>query len=210
MYRQGITSAKIAELAAAPASTVRYHLHAAKKTDPGLEDDHAAARPKPAGPSAAARRMLRDVVAFAAAAGRPPAAHAASPREARLGRWLYLRRREAQQGTLSSVLRDGLDVIPGWDDVAGRKAVDEARWQRRLEQLKTVRDARGDWPRHQKTPDAEERALGVWLHCQRINFHKGKLAPEKESLLNLLLPGWLEGRRRTGGRLRTPQSPDRR
>lgn len=59
--------------------------------------------------------------------------------------------------------------------------------------MKDLREAGGDWPRHQKTPDADERVLGVWLHGQRINYKQRKMAAEKEALLNEHLPGWREG-----------------
>lgn len=207
MYRRGILPSRIAVLCSAPVTTVRYHLQVAKKSEPGIEAEHAAALPEPVGPSAVVLQMVQDVVAFYRAGGRLPSAHSKSPREATLGRWLYLRRREAQAGTLSPTVRDGLDVIPGWDLASKRKAEDEARWQKRLQQVKDLRDAGGEWPRHQKTPDADERVLGVWLHAQRINYNQGKLASEKESLLNEVLPGWREGRPRGRRPRRTPQSP---
>lgn len=207
MYSRGILPSRIASLCGAPVTTVRYHLQVAKKIDPGLEAEHDAALPNPARPAPAVLQVMEDVVAFYAGGGRLPSAHAKLAREATLGRWLYLRRKEAQKGTLSPVLREGLDVIPGWDLASRRKAEDEARWQKRLQQVKGLRDVGGDWPRHQKTQDADERVLGVWLHGQRINYNQGKLATEKESLLSEVLPGWREGRRRTGSRRRTLQSP---
>lgn len=191
-------------LDSAPVTTVRYHLQVAKKIESGLEGEHAAALPKPVGPSASVLQVMRDVVAFYRADGRLPSARAKSPREATLGRWLYLRRKEAQKRTLSPAVRDGLDVIPGWDQASPKKAEDEARWQKRFQQVKDLREAGGDWPRHQKTPDADERVLGVWLHGQRINYKQRKMAAEKEALLNEHLPGWREGRRRSGGRQRRP------
>jgi hypothetical protein len=196
-------------LDAAPATTVRYHLQVAKKLEPELEAEHAAALPKRVKPPAAALRMMQDVVDFYGTRGRLPSAHAKSPGEATLGRWLYRRRREAQAGILSPDVRDGLDVIPGWDLASKRKAEDEARWQQRLQQVKDIRDAGGEWPRHQKTPDADERVLGVWLQAQRINYNQGKLVPEKESLLNEVLPGWREGRPRGRRPRRTPSPGDR-
>ncbi|MDQ0031505.1 helicase associated domain-containing protein [Arthrobacter bambusae] len=207
MYRRGIAPSRIAALHAAPVTTVRFHLQAAKKIAPGLEAEHKKALPKPARFSAASLQTMQNVVAFYEAVGRIPSARAKSPDESALGRWLYRRRREALAGTLSPAVRDGLDVIPGWDLTSRRKADDEARWQKRLQQVRALRDAGGDWPRHQKTTDADERILGVWLHGQRINYRQRKLVPEKEALLNKVLPGWREGRRRTGGRPRTPESP---
>ena len=150
MYRRGIPPSRIAVLDAAAVTTVRYHLQVAKKLEPELEAEHAAALPKPVGPSTAVLRMMQDVVDFYGTCGRLPSAHVKSPREATLGRWLYLRRREAQAGTLSPAVRDGLDVIPGWDLASKRKAEDEARWQKRLQQVKEIRDAGGEWPRHQR------------------------------------------------------------
>jgi hypothetical protein len=46
MYRRGIPPSRIAVLHAAPVTTVRYHLQVAKKLEPELEADHAAALPK--------------------------------------------------------------------------------------------------------------------------------------------------------------------
>lgn len=196
MYRRGISPSRIAVVDAAPVTTVRYHLQVAKKLEPELEVEHEAALPRPEGPSASVLQMMQDVVDFYGTCGRLPSARAKSSREATLGRWLYLRRREAQAGTLSPAVRDGLDVIPGWDRASKRKAEDEARWQQRLQQVKGIRAAGGEWPRHQKTPDADERVLGVWLHAQRIKYNQRKLSSEKESLLNEVLPGWREGRPR--------------
>ncbi len=210
MYRRGILPSRIAVLCSAPVTTVRYHLQVAKKSEHGLEAEHAAALPEPVKPSAVVLQMVQDVVAFYRAEGRLPSGHAKSPQETTLGRWLYLRRRESQKGTLSPTVRDGLDVIPGWGLASKREAEDEARWQKRFQQVKDLRDAGGEWPRHQKTPDADERVLGVWLHGQRINYNQGKLAPEKEALLNEHLPGWRDGRPRGRRPRRTPQSPGNR
>lgn len=206
MYRRGIPPSRIAVLHSARVTTVRYHLQVAKKIESGLEAEHDRALPKPVGPSAEVLQMMQDVLAFYRAEDRMPSARAKSPQEARLGRWLYLRRKEAKKGTLSPAVRDGLDVIPGWDQASPKKAEDEARWQKRFQQVKELREAGSDWPRHQKTPDADERVLGVWLHGQRINYNQGKMAPEKEALLNEHLPGWRGGRRRTGGRRRRPHN----
>ena len=71
-------------LDSAPVTTVRYHLQVAKKIESGLEGEHAAALPKPVGPSASVLQVMRDVVAFYRADGRLPSARAKSPREATL------------------------------------------------------------------------------------------------------------------------------
>lgn len=201
MYRRGIEPAKIAEVCGAPASTVRYHLQVAAKQEPALRDQHAAAGPVKV-PSDAALQRMHDVVTFYHTHGRLPAVHATSSAEQALGSWLYRRRRESEDDTLSPALRDGLSVIPGWDK-ASRKVKNEARWQRRLREVEAFRKAGGALPRHQKTDDRVERTLGVWLHGQRINDNQGKLAPEKKSQLDQILPGWRQGRPRTGGRRRS-------
>jgi hypothetical protein len=201
MYRRGIEPAKIAEVCGAAVTTVRYHLQIAAKQDPDLRVEHAAAAPVKV-PSDTALQRMHEVVAFYRMEGRLPAAHANSSHEQTLASWLYRRRKESAAGTLSPALRDGLGVIRGWDQASCRKAEDEARWQRRLGEVRAFRKASGGLPRHQKTDDPLERTLGVWLHGQRINYNRGKLAREKKSRLDKVLPGWREGRPRGGGRRR--------
>ncbi|WP_227008360.1 helicase associated domain-containing protein [Pseudarthrobacter sp. AB1] len=199
----GISAARIAVLEGTPASTVRYHLQAAKRADPGLPAEHQAALATPTRRTPkAGLRNLADVLAFHQSTGRLPVSHGKSARERALGVWLARRRREAVEGTLSPAYADALVAIPGWDRPSTRKADDEARWQRRLEELQECRAAGSDWPRHQKTEDAHERAVGVWLHVQRIDYRAGRLDLAKESKLNELLPGWQEGRGHRGGRRR--------
>jgi hypothetical protein len=199
MYRRGIEPAKIADVCDAAVTTVRYHLQIAAKADSGLRGEHTAAAPVKI-PSDTTMQRMNDLVAFYRAEGRVPAAHAKSSSEQSLARWLNRRRRESAAGTLSPTLRESLRVIPDWDQVPSRKAEDEARWQQRLKEIRALREASGALPRHQKTDDSLESTLGVWLHGQRINYNHGKLAPEKKSRLDKVLPGWREGRPRGGGR----------
>ena len=201
MYRRGIEPAKIAGVCGAAVTTVRYHLQVAAKADPGLRGEHAAAVPLYVPSETALQRML-DLVSFFRVEGRLPAAHGKSSTEQSLASWLYRRRRESAAGTLSPALREGLGVIPGWDQAPSQKAEAEARWQRRLKEVRAFRKATGELPRHQKTDDPLERTLGVWLHGQRINCNHGKLAPKKKLRLDKVLPGWREGRRRRGGHSR--------
>lgn len=147
---------------------------------------------------------MADVIAFHETESRLPVPHGKTARERALGSWLSRRRQEAAQGTLSPTYAEALAVIPGWDKLPSRKAEDEARWQQRLEELHNLRAAGGDWPRHQKTNDAHERTLGIWLHSQRINSRAGRLKPSKEKKLNEMLPGWQEDRGPRGGRRRRP------
>ncbi|MFJ5862464.1 helicase associated domain-containing protein [Pseudarthrobacter sp. NPDC092439] len=201
MYRKGLPSAKIAALCGVPSSTVRFHLQKAAGQEPGLREEHrralAAAKP---GPSRAAMRNLADVIALHQAEGRLPAPSGATARERTLSVWLARCRREAAAGTLSAELREGLSVVPGWYGPSARAIRDEARWRQRFEELIQLRAGGGDWPRHQKTLDEQERALGLWLHSQRISARHGVMGPAKVKLLDSALPGWREGRGRRGGR----------
>lgn len=205
MYRQGIPTSKIAAAAGAAATTVRYHLQIAARAEPGIREEHKAALPSVAPqPNQVGLRNLADLVAFHQAHGRLPSSRGKSARERALAAWLGNRRRQAAEGTLSPAYREGLAVIPGWDKTSRSKADDEARWHQRLDELQRIRTAGGDWPRHQKTDDLNEHALGVWLHGQRIEYRAGRLAPAREKKLNEILPGWREGRGPRGGR-RTSQ-----
>ncbi|WP_142059537.1 helicase associated domain-containing protein [Pseudarthrobacter sp. B4EP4b] len=201
MYRQGIPTSKIAAAAGVAATTVRYHLQIAARAEPGIREEHKAALPAVAPqPNQVGLRNLADLLAFHQVHGRLPSSHGKSARERALESWLANRRRQAAEGTLSPAYREGLAVIPDWDKTSRSKADDEARWQQRLDELRRIRAAGGDWPRHQKTDDLDERMLGVWLHGQRIEYRAGRLDPAREKKLNEILPGWREGRGHRGGR----------
>lgn len=203
MYRRGMTAARIAQLVDAPSSTVRYDLQVAKRAETGLLAERQAALVTPARRTPKpGLRNLTDVIAFYQAEGRLPTTGGRTARERALGVWLLRRRQEAAAGTLSTTYRNALAAIPGWEKPSTRKEEDEARWQQRLAELQDLRASGGDWPRHQKTDDVQERTLGVWLHSQRIDYRAGRLDPGKEQKLNELLPGWREGRGHRGGRRR--------
>jgi hypothetical protein len=136
MYRRGLSAAKIAVLVNTPASTVRYHLQVAKRSDTGLQAEHQAAMATPARRTPKkGLRNLADVLAFHQLTGRLPRSHGKTSRERSLGVWLARRRQEAASGTLSPAYRNALAVIPGWDMPSTRKEEDEARWQQRLAEL---------------------------------------------------------------------------
>ncbi|MDP9988773.1 DNA-binding CsgD family transcriptional regulator [Arthrobacter oryzae] len=206
-YRQGAPTSTIAAAAGVAETTVRYHLQIAAKADPGIRDEHKAALAPAPRKSGAGLRNLADVLAFHEAHGRLPVSHGKTARERALAAWLANRRRQAAEGTLSPTYRAALAVIPGWARPSNRKAEDKKRWHQRLEELHRIRAAGGDWPRHQKTDDQVERTLGVWLHGQRIDYRAGRLDPAKEQKLNILLPGWREGRGHRGGRRGTHSRP---
>jgi hypothetical protein len=199
MYRQGIPSPKIAAITGIAESTVRYHLGVAFKAEPGLRDAHKAALGVVTRPSAGLRN-LNDVGAFFTAEGRLPTTGGKTARERALGAWLHRQRQLSATGRISPIYREGLNVIPGWDTGPSYKDRHEARWERRVQELVDYRAAENEWPRHQKTDDAYERTLGIWLHGQRISQRDGTLTPYREKKLNQLLPGWRAGRGHRGGR----------
>lgn len=198
MYRQGISTPKIAAGAGVAESTVRFHLAKAAKQEPGLRAEHQAALPPPAPRvTAAGQRILDDLLAFYEAEGRLPV-RGRSHRESTLAEWLTRRREQAAAGALSPAYAAALDEIPNWRDYPTKRDTDAARWTQRLAEIAAHRAAGNDWPRHQKTDDHMERTLGVWLHTQRIDARAGKLTATKEQHLNEAIPGWREGRVRRG------------
>lgn len=199
MYRQGIPSPKIATSTGIAESTVRYHLGVAFKADPGLRDAHNAALGAVTRPTAGLRN-LKDVVASFTAEGRLPTTGGKTARERALGAWLLRQRKLSAAGAISPMHREGLSVIPDWDTGPSYQDRREARWEERLQELINYRAAENEWPRHQKTDDAYERTLGIWLHGQRISHRDGTLPPGRKKKLNDLLPGWREGRGHRGGR----------
>lgn len=207
MYRQGIPTPKIAAVAGMAESTVRYHLALAAKADPSLRTDHKTAVGKVSRRTAAGERNLRDVLAFHQDEGRLPTTGGKTARERALGVWLHRRRQEAARGILSPVHREALGVILGWEVLSTIQADNTARWDLRLAEGTDYRAAGHDWPRHQKAGTEQERILGVWLHVQRISSREGKLPADRAERLDAALPGWREGRVRSGGR-RTRASKD--
>lgn len=197
MYRQGLTTAKIAATSGAAQSTVRYHLAIAAAAEPSIRDDHrSATRPTPSTRiTPAGLQNLHDTVALYKAEGRLPSSKSVSARERALATWLLRRRQDYDQRTLSSTYSDGLQEIPGWEQRT-RTSADEARWNQRQQELTTYMTAGNDWPRHKRTGTEEERVLGMWLHIQRMKHRRDDLALDKEEQMNTLLPGWRDGRTR--------------
>ncbi len=118
MYRQGIPSPKIAAIAGAPESTVRYHLHLAVQAEPDVRTAHKAALGTVTRISTTGLQNLVDVVAFCEAKGRLPTTGGKNARERALGVWLHRRRQDAAAGTLAPAYREALGNIRGWEDSA--------------------------------------------------------------------------------------------
>jgi hypothetical protein len=205
MYRQGLTTTKIAATTRAAQSTVRYHLAIAAAAEPSLRDDHRnAVRPtRTTRITPAGLQNLHDMIALYKAEGRLPSSKSASARERALATWLVNRRQDHDRGTLSPTYSDGLQEIPGWEQRT-RKEDDEKRWDQRLCELTAYMACGNEWPRHKKTDTEEERVLGMWLHIQRMKYRRKELDQDKETQLNTLLPRWRDGRTRGG----PPGSPN--
>lgn len=196
MYRRGLSRGKIADLTGAPLRTVSYHLAVARKLHHGLQSEHEVAagwtRKRVTGQG---RERMAQLIAMVQARGRYPSTKAEDKTERALAAWMNRRRQEAIKGTLLPVFRDGLSILPGWQDIS-RVGTDEVRWQERLDALEAYRGSGQDWPRHKATIEGLEHELGVWLHIQRYKLRRGELAPAKLAALDATVPGWQSGRTR--------------
>ncbi|MDE8670792.1 helicase associated domain-containing protein [Pseudarthrobacter sp. H3Y2-7] len=200
MYRKGLPPTKIAAVTGAPLGTVRYHLGIAAQAEPGLRAEHKAARGAVTRETSRGLQNMADTITFYEKEGRLPTTGGKPARERALGAWLTYQRNAAAAGTLSPAYRGGLAVIPDWNTPPTRTEENAARWNLRLAELVKYRKAGNDWPLHKKTSTEEEWVLGVWLHGQRINHRNGILTRNRKAQLNSALPGWREGRARSGGR----------
>lgn len=97
MYRQGITTLKIAAGAWVAGTTVRCYLAIAARLEPSLRDEHHEAALVSPRITAAARQNLEDVLTLYRLEGRLPTTKGASVRERALGVWLHRRRQEATE-----------------------------------------------------------------------------------------------------------------
>ncbi|MCB5290862.1 hypothetical protein BJQ90_00279 [Arthrobacter sp. SO3] len=195
MYRLGLSRQRIADLVCAEPATVGYHLVIARRQDPGLEAAHHAAVATKACPSPTVLARMEEMIAWIMAEGRLPRDRSEDKGERSMARWLSERRREAAEGTLDPVYRDGLERVPGWEE-NHRAAADETRWRDRLAQLVDFRAEGNDWPRHHDFDSEREHTLGVWIHTPRYKHRRGDLDPEKVRLLDAAVPGWQTGRTR--------------
>lgn len=148
---------------------------------------------------------MAQLIAMVQEMGRYPSTKAEDRAERALAAWLNRRRKQAREGMLPAVFRDGLCALPDWQGLP-RLSRDEARWQERLAVLEAYLESGQDWPRHKSTIDGLEHELGVWLHTQRYKARRGELDPEKAATLHARLPGWQSGRRRGRRPLRPSQA----
>ena len=102
MYRQGLTTTKIAAMTGAAQSTVRY---------PG-SGTTTATQPGPNRPRGSLRGVQYTIALFKAE-GRLPSSKSPSAQERALATWL-LRQRQTTTRARSPPPSDGLQEIPGW------------------------------------------------------------------------------------------------
>ena len=88
-----------------------------------------------------------------------------------------------------------IEEAGGWRDHTANREADAVRWKQPLAEVAAWLAAGNDWPRHNKTDHQGKRAVGVWLHTQRIDYRAGKLPTAKEKQLNEVIPGWRQRRR---------------
>lgn len=196
MYRRGLGRGQIALQSGAPVRTVGYHLAVARRLDPCLQEEHAAATgAKPGRVTRQGLVRMAQLVAMVQGTSKYPSTKSVDRDERALAAWLNRRRRESRDGTLPPAFRDGLRVLPDWQDLS-RSAGDEARWQERLAALAAYRASGQDWPRHKTTSGGLEHELGVWIHTQRYKARRDELDPSNVAALDARVPGWRSGRTR--------------
>lgn len=170
------------------AAAVPANLGTGTKREEGRSDRPAQVTPRGLG-------RMNDVIAMVREQGRYPSTTSPNVSERSLATWLRRRRREAEAGTLDPAFRNGLAVLPHWQDTP-RATADESRWWKRLAALKAYRASGQDWPRHKGATSAAEHQLGVWVHTQRFKLCRGEMTPAKAQALDAAVPGWRTGRAR--------------
>ena len=168
----------------------------AVSADPNLSTEHrkgAGVSPTRVTPKGLAR--MNDVIVMVREHGRYPSTTSPNVAERTLAAWLRRRRREAEAGILDPAFRDGLAVLPHWQETP-RAIADESRWWKRLAALIAHRASGQDWPRHKGATSDAEHQLGIWVHTQRFKLSRGELTAAKTEALDATIPGWRTGRPR--------------
>jgi hypothetical protein len=137
MYQRDLSRGKIAELTGDPLRIVGYHLILARKLHPGLQAEHQAAGGTSQRVTGQGVERMAQLIVMVQESGRYPSTKAEDNTERALAAWLNRRRKEAREGKLLPVFRDGLSTLPGWQDQR-RIMGDEARWQERGSQRRSA------------------------------------------------------------------------
>jgi Helicase associated domain len=189
LYRQGMTRGQIAKRYGAPISTVGSHLAAARARDPRLALQHQIA----AGTTRASvttRGLVRmnQLITMVQKSGRYPVRNAQDVSERALAKWLHRRRQDVTNGRLASVFREGLEVLPGWEEV--RTKPHDLIWRQRLAALAAYRASSRELSPQDANPSPEERELLAWVHKQRVRLLRCELDKAKIDALDEIFPDW--------------------
>lgn len=189
MFAAGITVLEIAQHCKVKAPTVRWHLHAREKYQPGLRAQHLqalAARPKPLTHGSWLQRF-EQLAKHLSETGQFPLRDESDGRN--LADWLTAQRKHERAGKLSPPQINALNMLGDWRTTNLARDRD-ALWQRRFKELKTYQQMNLGMPRWRNHSSEEERVLGVWLHTQYRKRLAGKLEPDRERMLDSAFPGW--------------------
>lgn len=151
--------------------TGRHH------TEPGVSLGSAA--PEETGARAEAwNRRFSEVAAYVAEHGSMPAANPSQPKENRLASWLNDQRRSPVSEERARRLDE---AVPGWRDPR------EARWQKRLAEVREFHEANGRLPAAGRESTLVS-SYGRWLVYQRRN--EARLPEHRIRALDALDPDW--------------------
>jgi hypothetical protein len=131
---------------------------------------------------------MNELITMVQKSGRYPIGNAEDVSERALAKWLHRRRQDAASGCLARVFREGLDVLPGWEDV--RTKPHDLTWKQRLAELAAYRASSREWPPQDTDSSPEERELLAWVHKQRIRLLRCELDKAKADALDDVFPDW--------------------
>lgn len=189
MFAAGITVLEIAQHCKVKAPTVRWHLHAREKYQPGLRAQHhqaLAARPKPLTHGSWLQRF-EQLAKHLSETGQFPRRDESGARN--LADWITTQRRQEYSGQLSQRQIDALNMLGDWRTTNLSRDRD-AVWHKRFKQLTAYKQTHSGMPRWRNHSSEEERVLGVWLHNQYRKRLAGKLEADREHMLDSAFPGW--------------------
>jgi hypothetical protein len=130
-------------------------------------------------------RTAREAAAFRVEHGELPVPGGRRAGEARLATWLGAQRAAAANGKLEPERRLWLDTrLPDW---TGSRS---EQWGDRLAEAAAFVARHGRPPARTDDAGDEERRIAAWIGAQRRADREGRLADERRSRLDALVPGW--------------------
>lgn len=104
-----------------------------------------------------------------------------------LGAWVGTQRAQWESGRLGKSRIERMEQVPGWTWVSRR----ESAWERDYAKLRLFVEEHG----HARVPTMHQQngfRLGGWVTQQRTTYSSGRMAPDRQQLLEVL-PGWIWG-----------------